>query len=40
MVGGLHTLIKKITKKPLAIALREAGRGLKGRDNGGDLTNI
>jgi hypothetical protein len=40
MVGGLHALIQKTKKKSLAIALSGAGRGLKGRDNGVDLTNV
>jgi hypothetical protein len=38
MVDGLH--IRNRTKKPLAIALSGAGRGPRGRDIGGDLTNV
>jgi hypothetical protein len=38
MVDGLHILIWKRTKKPLAIALN--GAGLRERDNGGDLTRV
>jgi hypothetical protein len=40
MIDGLHILIRNRTKKPLAIALSGAGRGLRGRDNGGDVTNV
>jgi hypothetical protein len=40
MVDGLHILIWNRTKKPLAIALSGAGRGLRGRDDGSDLTNV
>jgi hypothetical protein len=40
MVDGLHILIRKRTIKPLAIALSGAGRGLRGRDCGDDLTNV
>jgi hypothetical protein len=40
MVDGLHILKRNRTKKPLAVALSGAGRGLKGRDGRGDLTNI
>jgi hypothetical protein len=40
MVDVLHILIQSRTKNPLAIALREKGRGLKGRGSGGDLTNV
>jgi hypothetical protein len=35
MVDGLHG-----TKKTLAIALNEMGRGSRGRDSRGDLTNV
>jgi hypothetical protein len=34
------TYLYETTKKPLAIALNEAGRALKGRDNRSDLTNV
>jgi hypothetical protein len=34
VVDGLHTLIGNRTKKPLAIALSEVGRELRGRDVG------
>jgi hypothetical protein len=34
MVDGLHTLIRNITKKPLAIALSGVRRVLRGRDDG------
>jgi hypothetical protein len=37
MVDGLHI---PRTKKPLAIALSGEGRGLRGRNDGGDLTNV
>jgi hypothetical protein len=40
MVDGLHILIWNKTKKPLAITLSGSGRGITGRDNGGDLTNV
>jgi hypothetical protein len=40
MVDGLHIFIQNRIKKPLAIALSGAGRGLRGRDDGGDLTNV
>jgi hypothetical protein len=40
MVDGLNMLIPNRTKKPLAIGFKWAGRGLRGRDGGGDLTNI
>jgi hypothetical protein len=40
LVDGLHILIRNRTKKPLAIALSGAGRGSRGRDDGGDVTNI
>jgi hypothetical protein len=40
MVDGLHILIQNRSKKPLAVALSGAGRWLRGRDGGGDLTNV
>jgi hypothetical protein len=40
MVDGFHLPIRHRTKKPLAIALSEAGRGLKERDGGGKVTNV
>jgi hypothetical protein len=40
MVNGLHILIRNKTKKPLAIALSGVGRRLRGRDSGGDRTNV
>jgi hypothetical protein len=40
MVDGLHIPIWNRTKKPLAIALSGMGRGLKGRDNGGNVNNV
>jgi hypothetical protein len=40
MVDGFHTPIWNRTKKPLAIALSGAGMGLKGRGDGGDVTNV
>jgi hypothetical protein len=40
IVGRLHILIWNRTKKPLSIALSRAGKGLRGRDNGGNLTNV
>jgi hypothetical protein len=39
-VYGLHILIWNRTKKPLAIVLSGAGKELRGRDNGGDITNV
>jgi hypothetical protein len=39
MADGLHILTWNRTKKPLAIALSRAGRGLRERDNGADLAN-
>jgi hypothetical protein len=36
----LHILIWNRTKKPLVIALSGAGGELRGRDDGGDLTNV
>jgi hypothetical protein len=40
MVDGLHVSIWNRTKKLLAIALSRAGRGLKGRDDGGNVNNV
>jgi hypothetical protein len=41
MVDGLHMHIRNRTMKPPAVVLSRAGRGLqKGRDGGGDLTNV
>jgi hypothetical protein len=40
MVDGLHIFIGKRIRKPLGIALNGAGRRLRGRNNGGDLTNV
>jgi hypothetical protein len=40
MVDWLHTLIQNRTIKPPTIALSEAGRWLRERDGGGDLTNV
>jgi hypothetical protein len=40
MVDGLHIPIWNRTKKPLATAPSGAGRGLRGRDDGGDVTNV
>jgi hypothetical protein len=40
MVDGHHILIWNRTKKPLAIALSGAGKGLRRRDNGGDVNNV
>jgi hypothetical protein len=39
MVDGLHKPIWNRAKKPLVIALI-SGRGLMGRDDGGNVTNI
>jgi hypothetical protein len=39
MVAGLHIPRWNRTKKPLAIALSGAGRGLRGRDDGGGVSN-
>jgi hypothetical protein len=39
MVDGLHILIYR-TKKSIVIALSGVGRGLRERDNEGDLTNV
>jgi hypothetical protein len=38
MADGLHIPIRNRTKRPLAIVLSEAGKGTRGRDDGGDLT--
>jgi hypothetical protein len=40
MVDGLHIPTWNRTKKSLAIASSGAGRGLRGRDDGGNETNI
>jgi hypothetical protein len=40
IVVGIYIPIWNGRKKPLAIALSGAGRGLRGRDNGSDLTNV
>jgi hypothetical protein len=40
MVDGLYIHTQNRTMKPLAIALSGVGRGLQGRDGGGDLTNV
>jgi hypothetical protein len=40
MVDGLHIPIWSRTKKPLAIALSGVGRGLRRRDDGGNVTNV
>jgi hypothetical protein len=40
MVDGLHIPTQNRTKKPLAICLNGAGRGLRERDNGGNVNNI
>jgi hypothetical protein len=40
VIGGLHIPMWNRTKKPLAIALNGMGRGLKGRDDGGNVTNV
>jgi hypothetical protein len=39
-VYELHIPIWNRTKKPLAIALSGVGMGLRGRDDGGDVTNV
>jgi hypothetical protein len=39
-VDGLHIFILNRTKKLLAIALSGVGRGLSGRNDGGDVTNV
>jgi hypothetical protein len=40
MVYGLHIPIWNRTKKPLAIAVNRVGRGLRGRHNGSNVTNV
>jgi hypothetical protein len=40
MVDGLNIFILNRMKKHLAITLSEAGRGLRGREGGGDVTNV
>jgi hypothetical protein len=40
MVDGLRTLIQNRTKKPLTIVLSGTGWESRGRDGGGDLTNV
>jgi hypothetical protein len=40
MVDGLHTPIRSKTKKPLAIVLSGMGRGLRGKDDGGNRNNV
>jgi hypothetical protein len=40
MVAGLHVAIWNKTEKPLASALSGVGRGFRGRDEGGDVTNV
>jgi hypothetical protein len=40
MVDGLHLPIWNKTKKPLEIALSGIGRGLRGRDDGGNVNNV
>jgi hypothetical protein len=40
MVDGLHIPIRDRLKKPLAIALSGVGRGLRGRDDGGNVNNV
>jgi hypothetical protein len=40
VVDGLHIPILNRTKKPFAIALCGAGRGLRGRNDGDNVTNI
>jgi hypothetical protein len=40
MLDGFHIPLWNRTKKPLAIALSRVGRGLKGRDDGDDVTNV
>jgi hypothetical protein len=40
MVDGLHILIWNRTKKSLEIALSWVGRGLRVRDNGGNVNNV
>jgi hypothetical protein len=40
MADGLHILIWNRAKIPLAIALGGVGRGLMGRDDGDNVTNV
>jgi hypothetical protein len=40
MVDGLHILMWNRTKKPFAITLSRVGKGVKGREGGGDLNNV
>jgi hypothetical protein len=40
MTDGLHIPIWNRTKKPLAIVLSGMGKGLRGRDDGSDVTNV
>jgi hypothetical protein len=40
MVDVLHILIWNRTKKPLAIVFSEVGRKVRGRDDGGNVTNV
>jgi hypothetical protein len=40
MADGLHTPTWHRTKKPLAIALSGVGKGLRGRNNGGNFNNV
>jgi hypothetical protein len=40
MSDGLHIPVWNRKKQPLAIALNGAGRGMRGRDDGGDVTYV
>jgi hypothetical protein len=40
MVDRIHIPIWNKTKKPLAIALSGVRRGLRGRDDGGNVNNV
>jgi hypothetical protein len=40
MGDGLHILVQRRTKKPLAVVLSGVARESRGRDSGGDLTNV
>jgi hypothetical protein len=40
MVDGLHIPIWNKTKQTSAIPLSGVGRGLRGRDNGGNVSNV
>jgi hypothetical protein len=40
MVDGVHMLIQNRTMKPLAIASSGVERWLRGRDSGGNLTDV